>query len=102
MKEEMWEDARTHDLLLLPYRVDVKGYHFCWIEYVCPKCGYFNPSARSQRKGVQVQPQTPTTQTPQRPEPRDASPQGAPRAPRPPRKIDGSPESGGSIAETDS
>lgn len=99
VKEEMWEDARTHDILLLACRVDAKGYHFCWIEYVCPKCGHFNPSARSRRKGVQVQPQTPTTQTPQRPEPRDASPQSAPR---PPRKIDGSPESGGSTAETDS
>lgn len=77
MKEDMWEDA----------------------QYVCPKCGYFNRSARSQRKGVQVQPQTPTTQTPQHPEPRDALPQSAPR---PSRKIDGSPESGGSTAETDS
>ena len=92
----MWEDARTHDLLLLTCRVDV---HFCWVEYVCPKCGYFNTSARSQRKGVQAQPQTPTTQTPQRPEPRDVSPQ---RALRPPMKIDGSPESGDSTAETDS
>ena len=27
-KEEMWEDTRTHDLLLLTYRLDVKGYHF--------------------------------------------------------------------------
>ena len=98
VKEEMWEGARTHDLLLA-YRVDVKGYHFFWIEYVCPKCGYFNPSARSQRKGVQVQPQTPTTQTPQRPEPRDASPQSARR---PSRTTDGSPESRGSTAETDS
>ncbi|KAI0278391.1 hypothetical protein BGY98DRAFT_1089567 [Russula aff. rugulosa BPL654] len=63
VKEEMWADA----------------------QYVCPKCGYFNPSARSQPS--------------QRPESREASPQSAPR---PPRKIDGSPESGGSTAETDS
>jgi len=77
VKEEMWADA----------------------QYVCPKCGYFNPSARSQRKGVQVLPQTPTTQTLQRSELRDPSPQSAPR---PSRKIDGSPESGGSTAETDS
>jgi endoplasmic reticulum junction formation protein lunapark len=78
MKEEMWEDTRTHDLLLLAYRVGIKAYHFCWIEYVCPKCRYFNPSARSQHEGLQLQPQTPTTQTLQRPELRDASPQGAP------------------------
>lgn len=99
VKEEMWEDTRTHDLLLLACQVDVKGYHFCWIEYICPKCGYFNPSARSQRKGVQVQPQTPTTQTPRLPESRDSSSQSAARAPR---NINGSPELGASTAETDS
>lgn len=99
VKEEMWEDTRTHNLLLLACQVDVKGYHFCWTEYVCPKCGYFNPSARSQRKGVQVQPQTSTTQTPRQPESRDSSSQSAARAPR---NINGSPELGGSTAETDS
>jgi len=77
VKEDMWEDA----------------------QYVCPRCGYFNPSARSQRKGLQLHPQTPTMRTPSRPEPRDASPQSAPRLPK---KSDGSPESGGSIADNDS
>ncbi|KAF8267210.1 hypothetical protein EI94DRAFT_1778897 [Lactarius quietus] len=48
VKEEMWEDA----------------------QYVCPKCGHFNPSARSQRKGPQSQPQSPAgPQTPVRPRP---------------------------------
>ncbi|KAF8469261.1 hypothetical protein DFH94DRAFT_795843 [Russula ochroleuca] len=75
VKEDMWEDT----------------------QYVCPKCGYFNPSTRSQRKGFHLQPHTPTMQTPSRPEPRDASPQNAPR---PPKKFDGSPESGGSTIAT--
>ncbi|KAH9052192.1 hypothetical protein EDB87DRAFT_1660060 [Lactarius vividus] len=50
VKEDMWEDA----------------------QYVCPKCGHFNPSTRSQRKGPQPQsqpqPQSPAgPQTPARP-----------------------------------
>ncbi|KAN0136697.1 putative integral membrane metal-binding protein (DUF2296) domain containing protein [Lactarius tabidus] len=50
VKEDMWEDA----------------------QYVCPKCGHFNPSARSQRKTAQLQshPHTPAgPQTPARPAP---------------------------------
>ena len=36
-------------------------------EYVCPKCGHFNASARSQHKGAQPQPQSPAgPQTPAR------------------------------------
>jgi len=46
VKEDMWEDA----------------------QYVCPRCGHFNPSARSQRKGAQTQspagPQTPARSAP--------------------------------------
>ncbi|KAI0266251.1 hypothetical protein BC834DRAFT_876236 [Gloeopeniophorella convolvens] len=51
-KEDMWEDA----------------------QYVCPKCGHFNPSARSQRKNPQPQsnrspasPQTPARAGPRTP-----------------------------------
>lgn len=45
VKEDMWEDA----------------------QYVCPRCGHFNPSARSQRMGAQPQPRSPAgPQTPAR------------------------------------
>ncbi|KAI0297801.1 hypothetical protein B0F90DRAFT_1938574 [Multifurca ochricompacta] len=73
VKEDMWEDA----------------------QYVCPRCGHFNPSARSQRKGPQPQPQpqSPATpQTPPKPELRGASPLGARHSPN---GVDGSPASGG-------
>ena len=37
-------------------------------EYVCPRCGHFNPSARSLRKGAQTQ-SSAGPQTPARPAP---------------------------------
>ncbi|KAI9511050.1 hypothetical protein F5148DRAFT_1327020 [Russula earlei] len=72
VKEDMWEDA----------------------QYVCPKCGHFNPSARSQRKGYKSQQQTPTVQTPARSGPRVASPLNAP-PPQSSTDPDGSPGSEG-------
>ncbi|KAI0248009.1 hypothetical protein BJV78DRAFT_855438 [Lactifluus subvellereus] len=73
VKEEMWEDA----------------------QYVCPKCGHFNPSARSQRKGRQSQPQSPTApQTPARPTPQSAL--------HPSSSADRSPTSEGSTTVVDS
>jgi len=39
VKEELWEDA----------------------QYLCPKCGYFNPSARSLRAGRSLSPTSPTS-----------------------------------------
>jgi len=77
VKEDMWEDA----------------------QYVCPKCGHFNPSARSQRKGPQSLPRSPNVQTPARPEPRGASPQSATR---PSSSADEGPESENSTTDIDS
>jgi len=77
VKEDMWEDA----------------------QYVCPKCGHFNPSARSQRKGFQSQQQPPTVQTPARPPQRGASP---PSAPQSPTRVDEWPGSEDSTVDMDS
>ncbi|KAH9970245.1 hypothetical protein BGW80DRAFT_1333111 [Lactifluus volemus] len=60
VKEEMWEDA----------------------QYVCPKCGHFNPSARSQRNITR------NTQTPPQPTMRSTSPKSVSG---PPNSVDGSP-----------
>ena len=69
------------------------------VEYVCPKCGHFNPSARSQRKGFQSQQQSPAMQTPARPQKQGASPRSALR---PPNTVDESPETEDSLTASDS
>ncbi|KAH9959963.1 hypothetical protein BC827DRAFT_1210322 [Russula dissimulans] len=77
VKEDMWEDT----------------------QYVCPKCGHFNPSVRSQRMGRRSQqPQSPAMQTPARPNPRSASQPDT----RPLSSSDGSPASEGSTTDIDS
>jgi len=77
VKEDMWEDA----------------------QYVCPKCGHFNPSARSQRKGRPSQPQSPTAPQSPGPTPRGASPQSALH---PPSSVDRIPAPEGSTTVVDS
>ena len=47
VKESMWEDARTFSPLCQLTCVELKR---SFTEYVCPKCGHFNPSARSVRE----------------------------------------------------
>lgn len=44
VKESLWEDARQCPLSPLMQMVVDRA-----AEYVCPKCGYFNPSARALR-----------------------------------------------------
>jgi hypothetical protein len=67
------------------------------VEYVCPKCGHFNPSAR-QRKDFQSQQQSSTVQTPSRPQ-HGASPQSTLQAPN---RVDGSPGSVDGTTKMDS
>lgn len=44
VKESVWQDTRESNYVLAAFRSDINN---CSAEYVCPKCGHFNPSARS-------------------------------------------------------
>ena len=48
VKESAWQDTRKSISCQL-LRVEVVD---CFVEYVCPKCGHFNPSARSIQQGI--------------------------------------------------
>jgi endoplasmic reticulum junction formation protein lunapark len=93
VKEYMWEDARTHELYS-SYQTTLMR----MIEYVCPKCGHFNPSARSQRKDFQSQQQSSTMHTPARSQ-HGGSPQSTLQVPN---RVDGSPGSDDSTTKLDS
>ncbi|TFY80020.1 hypothetical protein EWM64_g3993 [Hericium alpestre] len=63
VKESMWEDARTwtfHLALFIVHTYNVSVSVVPHLEYVCPKCGHFNPSARSLRQPG-LSPQSPRT-----------------------------------------
>ena len=61
VKESMWEDARMSSFLYFVRRILELLY--AWkTEYLCPKCGHFNPSARSLKHSLS--PQTPRSASP--------------------------------------
>jgi endoplasmic reticulum junction formation protein lunapark len=49
VKESAWQDAREPNLVTFVSRFKTDD---CPEEYVCPKCGHFNPSARSIQQGI--------------------------------------------------
>lgn len=78
VKESMWEDARMFSKRQnMIYRLT-----FYNLEYVCPKCNHFNPSARSKRLRPTSPPATPST-TPSPPLTTTTTPTALPRQPSP-------------------
>lgn len=53
VKEEQWEDARKSRTPFLVIKCSCHD-----VEYVCPKCGHFNPSQRSIKSGNPTSPPT--------------------------------------------
>ena len=63
VKESMWEDARTYPDAIARHKRELT--RFARAEYVCPKCGYFNPSARTLREIKEGKmPRSPETRSP--------------------------------------
>ena len=49
VKESVWQDTRESNFVLAASHFDIDDR---FVEYVCPKCGHFNPSARSIQQGI--------------------------------------------------
>ena len=60
VKENVWEDTRQSLCMVAICRLLT----VIWTEYVCPKCGFFNPSARSKKRAAQRTPSPPSAQHP--------------------------------------
>jgi hypothetical protein len=52
VKESMWEDARESPKEFFFWSVSYALLRKKHLEYTCPKCGYFNASARSKRSPI--------------------------------------------------
>lgn len=74
VKENVWEDTRQSPCMVAMCRLLT----IIRTEYVCPKCGFFNPSARSKKKRpAQRTPSPPSPPSPQHPS-LDQAPQELP------------------------
>lgn len=58
VKEIVWEDTRQSPCMVAMCRLLT----IIWTEYVCPKCGFFNLSARSKKRAAQRTPSPLSTQ----------------------------------------
>ena len=61
VKENVWEDTREYPCMVGTVR---RLLTIIPTEYVCPKCGFFNPSARSRKRAAQRTPSPPSAQHP--------------------------------------
>lgn len=76
VKESIWEDARESFF----WFASRSSLLHDWLEYLCPKCGHFNQSARSKRQRLVSSPSPDTKLPSASPEPQGSTP-SRPRKP---------------------